>query len=143
MTAIYDPLQDVAGDGFVDLNQVAAAPKPAYTGWLCPTFWRDLGIVAAVLAMIIGLLYLAYLRSKPVPVDTTKPAIAVVMPRVVVPASVKRSTPIKNATQTVAPNAINTPAIAINDPEISPPELLTPAEQDFANRQANFESKTP
>ena len=144
MTEPYDPLKDVVSDGFVDLN-TATKPAPiasVYTGKLWPTFWRDVGIVAMVLAVIIGLLYLAYLRSKPVVVDATKPAIADMGIPISKPT---KQFSVKTATKKKADKAINMPAVAEIIPVIPvpvTPKPLTPAEQDFANRLANFESKS-
>lgn len=108
-----------------------------------------LGFGGAVL-LILVVLYGFYLwqRPKPAqPVDDVKPAIAVsAAPAVIVlPTPTKRSAPPKNATVNRANYAINTPAGAKFKAEIVPKtvEPLTPAEQDFKTRLANFESKIP
>lgn len=151
---VYNPLDDVASDGFVDLNQVAKpAAAPTYTGKLWPRFknWAaDFSGALVVVALVVAAIFMALDNHVHNPtVVPTKPAIAVTgnpsTPVSASPVPAKRPTPAKTATQTVATQAINTPVFSDAGIPVSipAPEPLTPAEQDFANRLANFESKTP
>lgn len=128
-------------------GQTVASDSPSREEWEFPLLgglknWL-IGMACAAL-VVMGGLYAFYLYQRPAPVDATKPAIAD-MGIPISPAAAKPAT--KTAIKKKAPQAINTPAIAINSPEITPsaapPEPLTPAEQDFANRLAIFEGKTP
>lgn len=101
-----------------------------------------------VVALVVAAIFMALDNHVHNPtVVPTKPAIAVTgnpaTPASASPVPAKRPTPAKTATQTVATQAINTPAIAEIKVLIPVPEPLTPAAQDFANRLAIFESKTP
>lgn len=105
--------------------------------------------------LIVAALYAFYLYQRPAAVDDVKPAVAVVTPSapVVMPTPAKRfpAKPVpkpepKNATDSIANYTINTPAkgdIKTKMKAEIEPETLTPAEQDFANRLANFERKLP
>lgn len=145
-----------------DLNQTAAPLKvipelsskplvaddsPTREEWQFPLWARFknwvVGFGAAAL-LILAALYAFYLVQRPAPVEATKPAIAVISAPSPAPA---KQVSVKTAIKKKAVQAINTPAVAVISPEIipsgAPPEPLTPAEQDFANRLAIFESKTP
>ena len=102
-----------------------------------------LGFGAAAL-LILVVLYGAYLYMRPVPVVDTKPAIAVAGNPATPPV---KQISAKAATKKQVEQPINTPAIAefipVITPSATPAELLTPAQQDFENRRAIFEGKTP
>lgn len=130
-----------------DLNQ---ANSPSREEWRFPLLARFKNWVigfGAAAVLILAALYGAYLYMRPVPVEATKPAIAV---GATVPAPANSiifqtrmgswSVPAKNTPKKIATQASNTPAKVEFVPEIEP---LTPAEQDFANRLANFERKIP
>ena len=121
---------------------------PSREEWRFPLLARFkswmLGFGAAGL-LIVGCLYAFYLYQRPdVTYVETKPAIADMGIPISKPA---KQLSVKTATKKKAAQPINTPARFEFSPEISqsaaPVEPLTPAEQDFANRLANFESKTP
>lgn len=127
-----------------DLNAAVAASSPSREEWKFPLWARFkswvIGFGGAAL-LIVGCLYAFYLYQRPdVTYVETKPVIADMGIPISQPA---KQLSVKTATKNKAEKAINTPARVEISPEIipsaAPPEPLTPAEQDFANRLANFE----
>jgi hypothetical protein len=140
-----------------DLNALAGPSREDWRFPLVSRFksrFRDWMIAFCAAALLItAALYGLYLYKGPAPVVDTKPAVAVgaVTPSAptILPTPTKRFTPKpapKIAINIIADKAINTSDIGEKLTTMTPPVItrpLTPAEQDFANRLALFESKIP
>lgn len=140
----YDPLTDPAADGFVDLSQLPAKEDWKEPLWAKFKNWVK-GTSAAVVVVALFLLgVVLWLKPKPAlqsePVTMTieaTPQAARTLP------APKRP---KNATEKIARQAINTPAMPSFEAakpikkESSTDDPLTPALAEFDKQVINFES---
>ena len=154
----YDPLTDPAADGFVDLSKQAwkagaSGLDAANAAPLAPESDRNrlkkwLWVVGLLVAFVLGWTFYSKHQTHKAAVNAIKTAPFVLPETVVVakPAQSRKAAP-KDATNKIAIQAINTPAMPSFEAtkpvkkESSTDDPLAPALAEFDKQVINFESK--